>query len=138
MRKHDTNKTKNVRIYLYSNAYTYLLNLYCIYIKLYHTFYIVILFCMSKTSIDRKISKQQKQNSMGKILIYLDWKDVLLIKPSKVWIPKSFSMSVVWNIWWISPLGVTLMFTALFQNLVKWIFLELFSWQHLYASCWFS
>ena len=62
MRKHDTNKTKNVRIYLYSNAYTCLLNLYCICIKLYHIFYIVILFCMSKTSIERKINKQQKQN----------------------------------------------------------------------------
>ena len=61
---------------------------------------------MSKTSIDRKINKQQKQNSMGKILIYLDWKDVLLIKSSKFSILKSFSMSIVWNIWWISPLEV--------------------------------
>ena len=61
---------------------------------------------MSKTSIDRKINKQQKQNSMGKILIYLHWKDVLLIKSSKFSILKNFSMSVVWNIWWISPFWV--------------------------------
>ena len=62
----------NVRIYLYSNAYTYLLNLYYIYILLYNNFYFVILFYSSKTSIDRKIKKQEQKHSVGKILIYLD------------------------------------------------------------------
>ena len=66
---------------------------------LYHIFYIAMLFSISKTSIDRKINNAQKQNSMGKILIYLDQKNVLLIKSSKSSIPKSFSISVVWNIW---------------------------------------
>ena len=59
-------------MYIYSNAYTYLLNLYYIYIMLYHIFYIVTLFCISKTNIDRKINNEQKQNSMEKILTYLD------------------------------------------------------------------
>ena len=39
---------------------------------LYHIFYIVTLFCISKTNIDRKINNEQKQNSMEKILTYLD------------------------------------------------------------------
>ena len=84
-------------MYLYSNVYTYLLNLFII--LTYLLYYIVILFYITKTSIDRKINKQQKQNLMGKIRIYLDQKDVLLIKSSKFSIPKSFSMSVVRNIW---------------------------------------
>ena len=57
--------------------------------------------------------KQTNENSMGKILIYSDKKD-LLSKSSKIPIPKTFPMSVAWNIWGISPLGATLMFTALF------------------------
>ena len=39
---------------------------------LYHIFYIAMLFSISKTSIDRKINNAQKQNSVGKILIYLE------------------------------------------------------------------
>ena len=53
------------------------------------------------------------KNSMGKILIYSYKKD-LLSKSSKIPIPKTFPMSVAWNIWGISPLGATLMFIALF------------------------
>ena len=60
------------------------------------------------------------------------------MKSSKLSTPKSFSMSVVWNIWWIFPLGVTLMLTALLQNQVEWISLGSCSWRHLKASCWFS
>ena len=41
------------------------------------------------------------KNSMGKILIYSDKKD-LLSKSSKIPIPKTFPMSVAWNIWGIS------------------------------------
>ena len=73
MRKHDKNKTRmSEYIYTVTFIYTHLLNLYYIYIISYHIFYIFILFYISKTSIDRKINKQQTQNSMGKILIYLD------------------------------------------------------------------
>ena len=60
MRKHDKNKT---RVYLYSNVYTYLLNLFYIYITLYHIFYIIILFYISKTSIVRKTNKQTTTKS---------------------------------------------------------------------------
>ena len=84
-------------MYLNSNVCTYLLNLFII--LTYLLYCIVILFYITKTSIDRKINKQQKQNLMGKIRIYLDQKDVLLIKSSNFSIPKSFSMSVVRNIW---------------------------------------
>ena len=74
---------------------------------------------------------------MWNILIYLFYKYALLIKSSKYLISKSFSLSVVWNIWWISPLRVTLMLTVLFQNQIEWIISEFFSWRHLKASCWF-
>ena len=69
MRKHDKNKARMLE-YIYTVCYVY--TIYYIYIILYHIFYIVILFYISKTRIDRKINKQQKQNSMGKILIYLE------------------------------------------------------------------
>ena len=68
MRKHDKNKTRMLE-HIYT--VTFIL-IYYIYIILYHIFFIPILFYISKTSIDRKINKQQKQNSMGKVLIYLD------------------------------------------------------------------
>ena len=73
--------------------YIYAVRLY-LFIK-----FVIFIFYISKASIGRKINKHQKQNSMGKILIYLDKEDVLLIKSSKFSIPKSFSMSFVWNIW---------------------------------------
>ena len=130
MRKHDKNKTRMLE-YIQWRLYLFIKCILYSYYVISFFLYIVILFYISKTSIDRKISNEQKQNSMGKILIYLDWKDVLLIKSSKFSISKTFSISVVWNIWWILPLGVNLMFTALFQNHVKWIFLEFFSWRHL-------
>ena len=60
MKIHGKNKTRMLQ-YIYSNAYTYLLNSYYIYITLYHMFYIVILFYISKASIDKKINKQQQQ-----------------------------------------------------------------------------
>ena len=53
MRKHDKNKTDKKKIYLYSNAYTYLSNLY-IYIILYHMCYIVIYFVYQKLALTEK------------------------------------------------------------------------------------
>ena len=53
MRKHDKNKTNKTRIYLFSNAYTYLSNLY-IYIILYHMCYIVIYFVYQKLALTEK------------------------------------------------------------------------------------
>ena len=47
-------------------------------------------------------------------------------------------MSVTWNILYILPCSVNLMFTTFLKNQVECIFLELLSCQHLYASCWFS
>ena len=81
MRKHDKNKTRMLE-YIYTVTFILIYQIYIIII-LYQIFYVVILFYISKTSIDRKINKQQKWNSMGKILIYLEYKDVLLIKSSK-------------------------------------------------------
>ena len=52
--------------------------------------------------------------------------------------PRSFSMSIIWNILTGLLLSLSLTFTALFQNQVEWIFPAFFSWQHLYASWWFS
>ena len=43
-------------------------------------------------------------------------------------------MSVTWNILWILPCSVSLMFATL----VEYIFLALLSCWHLYASLWFS
>ena len=56
---------------------------------------------------------------------------MLLIKSSTFSVPKSFSLSIVWSIWWIFPLEVTIMFTSFFQNQVELLFLELFSRQYL-------
>ena len=63
---------------------------------------------------------------------------MLLIKSSKLSMPRSFSMSIIWKILTGLLLSLCLTFTALFQNQVKWIFPAFFSWQHLYASWWFS
>ena len=63
---------------------------------------------------------------------------MLLIKLSKLSIPRSFSMSIIWKILTGLLLSLSLTFTALFQNQVDWILPAFFSWQHLYASCWFS
>ena len=52
--------------------------------------------------------------------------------------PKSFSMSIIWEILTGLLLSLSLTFTALFQNQVEWIFLAFFSWWHLYASWCFS
>ena len=63
---------------------------------------------------------------------------MLLIKLSKLSMPKSFSVSIIWKILTWLLLSLSLTFTALFQNQVEWIFPAFFSWQHLYASWWFS
>ena len=63
---------------------------------------------------------------------------MLLIKSSKLSIPRSFSMSVIWKILTGLLLSLSLTFTALFQNQVEWILPAFFSWRHLYASWWFS
>ena len=63
---------------------------------------------------------------------------MLLIKSSKLSMPRSFSVSIIWNILTGLLLSLSLTFTALFQNQVEWIFPAFFSWQHLYASWWFS
>ena len=52
MRKHDKNKTDKTRIYLYSNAYTYLSDLYSYII--YHMFYIVMYFAYQKLALTEK------------------------------------------------------------------------------------
>ena len=52
--------------------------------------------------------------------------------------PKSFSMSIIWNILTGLLLWLSLTFTALFQNQIEQIYPALFSWRHLYASWWFS
>lgn len=62
---------------------------------------------------------------------------MLLIKSSKFSIPRSFSMPVAWNIWWISPLRVIMMFTTLISKKVELIFLEFFGCWHLKARHWF-
>ena len=63
---------------------------------------------------------------------------MLLIKSSKLSMPKSFSMSIIWKILTGLLLSLRLTFTALFQNQVEWILPAFFSWWHLYASWWFS
>ena len=63
---------------------------------------------------------------------------MLLIKSSKLSIPRSFSMSIIWKILTGLLLSLSLTFTALFQNQVEWILPAFFSWRHLYASWWFS
>ena len=57
---------------------------------------------------------------------------------SKLSVSKKFSMSVVWNILYILPCSVNLVFTTLLKNQVEWILRALLSCRHLYASCWFS
>ena len=52
--------------------------------------------------------------------------------------PKSFSMSIIWNTSTGLLLSLSLTFTALFQNQIEWILPAFFSWRHLYASWWFS
>ena len=47
-------------------------------------------------------------------------------------------MSIIWKILIGLLLSLSLTFTTLFQNQVEWILLAFFSWQHLYASWWFS
>ena len=47
-------------------------------------------------------------------------------------------MSIIWKILTGLLLSLSLTFTALFQNQVEWILPAFFSWQHLYASWWFS
>ena len=49
--------------------------------------------------------------------------------------PKSFLSSIIWKILTGLLLSLSLTFT---QNQVKWIFPAFCSWQHLYASWWFS
>ena len=51
----------NIYIYIYSNTCTYLWNLYYIYV-ISDFLNIAILFYISKTTIDRKTSNEQKQN----------------------------------------------------------------------------
>ena len=63
---------------------------------------------------------------------------MLLIKSSKLSMPKSFSMSIIWKILTGLLLSLSLTFTVLFQNQVEWIFLAFFSRRYLYASWWFS
>ena len=63
---------------------------------------------------------------------------MLLIKSSKLSMPRSFSMSIMWKFLAGLLLSLSLTFTALFQNQVEWIFPAFFSWRHLYASCCFS
>ena len=63
---------------------------------------------------------------------------MLLIKSSKLSIPRSFSMSIIWKFLTGLLLSIGLTFAALFQNQVEWILPAFFSWQHLYASWWFS
>ena len=63
---------------------------------------------------------------------------MLLIKSSKLSMPRSFSMSIIWKILTGLLLSLSLTFTALFQNQVGWIFSAIFSWRNLYASWWFS
>ena len=55
-----------------------------------------------------------------------------------MWMPRSFSMSIIWKILAGILLSLSLTFIALFQNQVEWIFPAFFSWQHLYAGWWFS
>ena len=45
-------------------------------------------------------------------------------------------MSVTWYILYIHLCSVNLRFTMLLKNQVEWIFRELLSCRHLYASCW--
>ena len=63
---------------------------------------------------------------------------MLLIKSSKLSIPRSFSMSIIWKILTGLLLSLSLTFTALFQNQVEWILYAFFSWRYLYGSRWFS
>ena len=63
---------------------------------------------------------------------------MLLIKWSKLLIPRSFSMSIIWKILTGLLLSLSLTFTALFQNQVEWILSAFFSLRHLYASWRFS
>ena len=63
---------------------------------------------------------------------------MLLIKSSKLSMPRSFSMSIIWKILAGLLLSLSLTFTALFQNQLEWIFPTFFSWRHLYAILWFS
>ena len=60
------------------------------------------------------------------------------IKSFKLSMPKSFSMSIIWKILTGLLLSLSLMFIAVFQNQVEQISPAFFSWQHLYASWWFS
>ena len=62
---------------------------------------------------------------------------MLLIKSSKLSIPRSFSMSIVWKILTELLFSLCLTFTALFQNQVEWNLPAFFRWRHLYASRWF-
>ena len=62
---------------------------------------------------------------------------MLLTKSSKLSMPRSFSMSIIWKILTGLLLSLSLTFTASFQNQEEWILPAFFSWQHLYASWWF-
>ena len=50
---------------------------------------------------------------------------------SKLSIPKTFSVSTIWEILWIWPLSVNFKFTELLENQVEWILQAVFNW-------WFS
>ena len=62
---------------------------------------------------------------------------MLLIKSSKLSMPKSFSVSIIWKNLTELLLSLSLTYTALFQNQIEWIFPAFVSWGHLYASWWF-
>ena len=76
--------------------------------------------------IYQKLISTEKKSSMKKILIYLGQNDLLLIKSTKFLILVAYEEYLV-N---FSIRGF-FMFIALFQNHVEWIFLRLFSRQHL-------
>lgn len=78
--------------------------------------------------IYQKLISTEKKSSMKKILIYLGQNDLLLIKSTKFFILVAYEEYLV-N---FSIRGF-FMFIALFQNHVEWIFLRLFSRQHLKA-----
>ena len=63
---------------------------------------------------------------------------MLLIKSSKLSIPDSFSMSIIWKILTGLLLSLSSTFTGLFQNQVEWIFPAFLSWPHLLAKWWIS
>ena len=119
--------------YIYMVTCLYLVIKFILY--LYYIIFIILLYYFIYQKLAWQKKKKRKLNGKNPNILRLKR---CVINKINFSIPKSLSMSVVWNIWWISPLGVTLMFTSLFQNEVEWIFLEFFSWWHLQASHWFS